>query len=708
MKTATAEKTWYSGASYYIHKKRKTKNDWAGVSLGDAFNHNLDYQDRIAGQRHFFAQDKINRKTIRQYAGVVEGDSAINVDVKAQLSPFYANYPLSAAANAALGKTAILYYKQIVGTKLLENTMPDLVQNPAEYHKIDVDPESYKKVVRHIVNAVQERLVYAELSKHPKLFASKISRMFDASQQTMDFQTLSEIINAVILYGDLMPDYNDFTVHPATKSIIETLLEVSAPFFEKLKHSESRHFLYIGQEWVKELSLFLSDYLPKNGEEDDDDFVPDPELDDFLSEERYRFRKNPQRSSNSNEIPPLDKKRPPALETSASPMQQLMNAVSPPSSMSDAKINVPNKKDVDKENPIFKAVSEFTDAVTKSASQNKQYEDRRFDLIERQLRTQPFTQGPIEGMPTDGHEINMKLGDVNVSGEIFDRPLELSEDMGEIHELRTKAEPLVKKMRKTLYPNIEQIPVSEKLRTSGTLDSSRLAVGDISSSIFKRYRIEDQLDKRGKPVLLIACDGSGSLNAMQMNMLKTLAAAWLLSTANTDIQVLAGLYHSDYTRGGISGPIVKWMYHPQKTAAANQREALSAIASLPQSGTGAQSDALSVHFMINEAKRLAKGRMIYLILITDCAWNVSFYSGLTGEQEMQRLMETVKTELKDKLHSTLVGLGVNKTGFESVMDKVIPIADADLQNTLAVADKINMYVASLMKQRSKMIAKNRR
>lgn len=703
MSQAVTEKDRYS-PSYYIHKKRKTKIDWSGVSIGDSFNHNIDYYDRLAARRQLFAKDKQNRKTIDRYVGVSAQESSN--PVKAQISPFYTTYPLAAAANAALGKTCLLYYKNVAGANLLENTMQEYLQNPAELDEIDGDPEAYKKIVRHVLNAVQERLIYADLMKHPKLYTVDIARMFDASQQDMDFQSLPEIINAVIVYGDLMPDPADFTVHPATQILIKRILEVSAPYFEELKNRESRHFLHIGQEWVREASFFLSEFMPQDQDEEDEDlFSSGQNEEDDFPQDRFRFRKNPSHTRD-NGIPPLDKKRPPVLDAGSSPKQQLINAVSPAGGNG---IQLPNTGEVNKEDPIYKAVEEFTDTVSKSAAQSKQYEDTRSDLIENMLKNAPFTQGPIEGMPTDGHEVNTKLGDMTVSGEIFDRPLELSDDPAAIEELILKAEPLVKKMRKTLYPNIEKIPVSEKLCTSGTLDPSRLAVGEISSSIFKRYRIQEQLDKRGKPVLLIACDGSGSLNAMQMNMLKLLAAGWLLSTANTDIQVLAGLYHSDYARSGITGPIIKWMYHPQKTPAANRKDAVRSVASLPNSGTGGQADALSVNFMMDEARRLARGRMIYLILISDCAWNISFYSGLSGAQEMYKLMETLNAELKDKLHSTLVGLGVgNTTGFETVMDKVIPIAPDDLQDTFAVTEKISLYVASLMKERTKLIAKNKR
>ncbi len=76
--------------------------------------------------------------------------------------------------------------------------------------------------------------------------------------------------------------------------------------------------------------------------------------------------------------------------------------------------------------------------------------------------------------------------------------------------------------------------------------------------------VVEEPDKRGRPVLLIACDGSGSLNRDQMAMLKNMACAWLMATAKSRIEILAALFHSGEYRKNRSGPLVQWMYHPQK------------------------------------------------------------------------------------------------------------------------------------------------
>ena len=99
--------------------------------------------------------------------------------------------------------------------------------------------------------------------------------------------------------------------------------------------------------------------------------------------------------------------------------------------------------------------------------------------------------------------------------------------------------------------------------------------------------------------------------------------------------------------------------------------------------------------------------MIYLILITDCSWNRSFHTEKTGMEEMTGFFQSLKTDMDEKLHTTLVGLGLNgECGFEELLDKVILLDKNELTNTVEAAEKINLYVASCMKERRRWIQKN--
>jgi hypothetical protein len=124
----------------------------------------------------------------------------------------------------------------------------------------------------------------------------------------------------------------------------------------------------------------------------------------------------------------------------------------------------------------------------------------------------------------------------------------------------------------------------------------------------------------------------------------------------------------------------------------------------PDSGSGAQSDALSLAFMLEEARVLARGRMIYFVVLSDCAWNISFQGGQPGKEEVYSFFRSAYEELKRTLHSTLVGLGVSgETGFEGLLDKVITVQSEELTDYAGVARKIGLYVASCMKERRRRV-----
>ncbi|MBE9545417.1 MAG: hypothetical protein IMF02_13040, partial [Proteobacteria bacterium] len=262
--------------------------------------------------------------------------------------------------------------------------------------------------------------------------------------------------------------------------------------------------------------------------------------------------------------------------------------------------------------------------------------------------------------------------------------------------------PVTEALRRVLYPNIQQVPSVLRHRTSGAIDPAKLPLAAFSSTVFKKYRNLTQLDKKGNALLVVACDGSGSLNQDQMNMVKIMSCGFLNTTARSDVQVLAGLYHSGQIRAGLTGPLVQWIYHPRKTPSLSRKDAARALISLPDSGTGAQSDALSLAFILNEARQIARGNMIYMIVISDTAWNRSFNIEKSGFEEVRCIFENAYDEMEGKLHATLVALGISgETGFEDLLDRVITVSSEELQNYSIVAEKIGVYVASCIRERKR-------
>ena len=680
----------YTGVGGYAAcRQRRSKTDWAGIDLGDAFKSNLDYYFRMAAQRLFYQATRKVQLAVSDYTG--GAGEAPEPKAKPQLSPFYTNYPSTLAAHAAIGLTAYLEFKARVPEKILLTHLKEYLEKPAEHDDVTVDPKSYAALTKIVAEQVQARILLEDLSRYPFGASVEMYRLFSASQQSARFRTVPDILHAVILYGDVLPDWRHQELHPLTRHMLGDLTRTSQPYFDTLSQTRPHRLVQVGIDWVRALCLALAPYLPEPEEEAQD---AEPAL---LEQGAgvYRFQKERGRRQPTERFAPLGGVTPPRLFDPVNPDQAIKSLVGG------------NNGGKPPQDDIFQQlINDFADAVNKAGGQQQTYQDIRSDVLEQMLKNGGFCEGPIQGNPVEGHEVTVNLGKDKAAGEIFDRPVELSVDEKSYAELMENCRPITEALKKNLYPNVEQIPETDRLRTSGSLDAGRLAVADYSQVIFRRYRIREKADPRGKPVVLIACDGSGSLNQRQMQMLKLLAAGWLESTVKSEIQVLAGLYHSGSVRPGVSGPLVQWIYHPEKTPALTRKEASRALVALPASGTGAQSDALSLAFMLEEARRLARGRMIYQILLSDCAWNACLRLGKSGREEVQAFFETVYQESSGKLHTTLVALGVKgETGFETLLDRVLVVNDAQLTDPVGLAGQIGAYVASCLRERHRWVKK---
>jgi hypothetical protein len=516
---------------------------------------------------------------------------------------------------------------------------------------------------------------------------------------------VTEIMRSVLLYGDVLPSDEMLDLHPASRAMLIDLQGVNAPFFLQLPETESAALLDLGGKWVRSVCRGLAKYMPPRVEpEDISEAAPTSDAPSPGSA-GYRFGRSPDKQSRPEMIAPLEGKRPPTLDIPQSPGQAIAAALA--AGVARPGVDPPSPDD-EQTKQLKDALAGFEQAVTGAGGQAQTYQDMRSDLVSRSARLAPFQSGPIEGDPSEGHQVSMRFDDETVgAGEIFDRPVPLSDDWSAVERLRTESAPLAEMLRRSIYPNIEQVPELQRFRTTGGLDPSRLALADVTPTICRHHRFRERADPRGSPVLVIACDGSGSLNAQQMKMLKLLASGWLIATERTGVQVLAALYHSGTIRQGMAGPLVQWLYHPRKTPATGRKDAVRAVAAVPDSGTGAQSDALSIAFILDEAKRLARGDMVYLVLISDTAWNCSFKTRRSGKDEVIVCFEQVYRSFAGKLNVVLVALGVSAaTGFEGILDEVITVSTEELKDASAVAGKIGLYIARSMRLRRRVLAES--
>ncbi len=690
---------WYS--SYY--RKRKSKSDWAGITLGDAFRPNMDLSERLPAQNLFYRRMTQIQTAVHRLAGR-NPDPESPFCVKPQLSCLYTQYPAVAAAYAAIGLTGYLEYEAVFSEKVISLIL--MLEDETVTEGTETDGQNRLLLVKIIEKAIRIRILLQELSSDPAFSALEIYRLFMASQQDLRFRTVIDVVFNGVLYGELLPDFRRLELHPVTAMMLEKTVLTSRPYIEALNRTEPGFLLELGNQWGRDLVKALAPMVkaPRKINPERSQFLNSakpghPEALDVLDEV---FDVEAGEPSGESELHPLERLTPPLLIDPDSIVERL------------TMVMVNNLLSGTKEDPLGRtdqeetALVKFIMTLRAAGIRQRSWEDIRSDLVERMLHFKIFDGGLMEGSPSDGRQIEVPLADgKTTTAEIFDRPVPLSEDMSACQKLLEEALPVTEALRRSLYPNVQKLPETDRLRTSGALDTARLSLADFSAAVFKRYRMRERADRRGRPVLAIACDGSGSLNSRQMHMLKLLTAAWLKSTSRSEIQLLAGLYHSGEVRPGMTGPLVQWIYHPKKTPVLYKQDALRALPGLPDTGTGVQSDAVSIAFIMREAKALARGRMMYLILITDCQWNRSFQNSKSGIVEVQAVFESLNAESNGKLHTTMVALGIDReTGLEKQVDKIIPVLPDELNDAAAVARKIGRYVASCIRERNRSVTKN--
>ncbi|MEW6533580.1 MAG: hypothetical protein AB1473_22320 [Thermodesulfobacteriota bacterium] len=287
---------------------------------------------------------------------------------------------------------------------------------------------------------------------------------------------------------------------------------------------------------------------------------------------------------------------------------------------------------------------------------------------------------------------------INHPWSIVELVADWSEDEEQYEILLRKVSPIVTSLTRDLGAFAETGTQTSRRLTNGRLDPKSPATAPFESSIFKRSRTHDPYENQYRLVSLIACDASGSMTQAHMRIIRMLCMAWLKATVPLGVENLIGLYHSGSVREDISRPLVRWIYHPKKVFPRGNDAARSAM-SVPDQGSGVQSDALSLEYMMAEALELARTSRICLTVISDCNWNGSLINSSDGTEEVCHFFQEVREELNGALHACVVGLGVSgPTGMERAVDDIVTIPNKELRNPVAAAAQIASRIAAAVLQ----------
>ena len=159
--------TRWEGYEPYVrssYSRRRSKIDWAGPGVGDAYNADLDYSYRLLAQRRLHAATKAAQIAVARLTGASSPDARLP-QIKPQISPLFADYPSTPAAHAVIGQTAYLELEERTKTRVLQVYLADYLKDPATADEVDVVAEIYKHVANMVVRSVQARLNLEELSR---------------------------------------------------------------------------------------------------------------------------------------------------------------------------------------------------------------------------------------------------------------------------------------------------------------------------------------------------------------------------------------------------------------------------------------------------------------------------------------------------------------------------------------------------------------
>lgn len=680
------------------------KDYWAGSSPERAYSEETSWPFRRQGQIKFNSMLERSRRAFHKSIGL-ERNQNDRQKADPQISAFFTSFPWPACA--AVGHTMFVEAGGL--RKGYEAKIKEHLVSGEKARASGVNEKAYIVTAGLTAQSLANRALFDMFGGIRQLGDIEFYRLFQTAQNSLKFRKLNDVLDGVVLLGDLLPTPRLLKLHPMTAQIMHRLTRASKCFWRETLQNTPQDSLEIYTRWGDALMDALLQFLPPAESKKD----TTPPRDDALEEDeayappQYRYSsEEPLDEKPPEAIPPLLDPLPPQLDlprtNPKNPIDYFIDAIK-----DKLKGKAPLKQDGDgppDKSPFEetkKTLDDFTKTITEAGSQTHTCEDLREDLVETILDGMPFDKGPISGTMATGNDITCEIGGKEVGGEVFDRTVPLCDDIENAETLRREAAPVTQVLRKNLYPSMHEEIVMEYPRRSGQMDARRLPMAEFSDTLYRRFRAREALDPSGRALLLIAADASASLSDSQMRMCKYLMSAWLDSITSGKMQVAAAFYHSGAIRAGLTGPLVQWVYHPGKTPVYTPREALRAVASLPNSGSGAQSDALSLIYLFDEAKKLSCGATVYLTLITDCAFNKSF-AGAQGKgvDEVVEVLTKRRAEFEEKLHITLVSLGKSAPNqISEAVDSVISVDETALKDPVMVAKGIGSYVAACIRGR---------
>lgn len=687
-----------------LYGERIYQRTWRQKSIADATRQSASWSRRNEAQDLLDAETFAHQKRAAESAlGRPVRESELKVPP--QRGPLHTQFPSFPAARACLGLSAIAEFKVHAGDAnlLLENA----VKLPASA-VADLDPMALEQTAGFVVEAVANRLCIDQLYRIDGIAAAESYRLFAAATVDRRFERLRDVILAATTLGDLSfgllkRHQVRQQLHPQTRRILQSFAPACDRYESATAHCSAEELPVYGVNLAREMIGSLLPVLPLKRVTPQKEFVPDEEsMREFMRAMEGESARVPLREPAKNASPDdalsrplagIDDRVPPAIDQPG-PWRLKPDPETPPPDADDAtphpeagpseghgrlESSEPSASDKAAEDVIRQATSVIAQATDRS-----EWDDPRVDQVTQALRDNPFSPGVVESqLANQRHKVAAYGSDRE--GTIHEEVLSRCRDPRALDQVRQGVKPVEKKLRGYRWFGRRREAKMSRLQDRGGLDPSRLYRFATSPLLSRRWHKRNVTDYRGRPVVVLAKDGSSSNTADTTFAGKILTAAFLRIERLARIQVFAADYSSDRQRR-----LVRWLYNPQKTPGRSSLQAADAVASLPPRGQGGNEDVLSISHIMQEvlSSPSARKQTMIVINLTDGKFNSPI-------AEYRSMVRTLREDYP--LTYSLIILG-DTTVEVPEADHIVQIPADELQNPQHIAERIAQHVNLLVRQ----------
>ena len=652
---------------------------WRPVSIADTDRYSVSWSRRLE------AQDMLDEMSFQHHkaaASCALGRPAKDseVTVAPQRAPLHAQYPAFSGARACVGLSAIAQYnthsqssRKWLAAPTVEGSRP--IAN--------IDLQAAKLTQAYVVEAVSNRVCLDHLRLFEDMSAVESYRLFATAILDLRFPRLRDLILAACLMGDMVfallsREQIKAKLHPLSSRILEAMAPALARYQAAILDCEAAQLPTHGAALAAQLMAVILPFLPPKPREEPAKPVPGKEA--LRGAKRVPIRKQqalpPSEETLSQPLQGMDEVVPPSIDEPNSVLQ-----VRPKDGATQSdRLPAPNAMSAEQQQ--IQRILQHATTVVAQATGRETWHDPRVDQVVDAMRRRLFRPGVIEAELV-ARQRRVKAFGSEREGTLREEVLSRCRDRDVLARIQKGANPICKKLRHFRWFGERDDVLAERLQARGSIDPRRLPKIGSSDLIYRRWQKHSVTDYRGRPIVVLAKDGSNSNSVDSTFAGQILTAAFLRIERIARIQVIA----ADYCSGLAGSPLVRWLYHPQKTPGLIACRAVDAVASLPPKGQGRNEDVLSIsHIMRETFGAVDNKQTIIVINIPDGRFN-------SPVAEFRKMIESLKAD-RDITYS-LVILGNAKVDVPEA-DHTVHIPQSELSDPNQVAERIAKHVNALV------------